>query len=398
MRLARDGDVEGVHQAFDLIARIGAETPDTLDNLATLAVSLHHRRHDETSELLCRRLLEESERVLDKDHVQTLTYLENLAFLNMFQGHLEEAEEHFQRALQSRLASGGCEQSGTLSTLSSLAECLLLRGSGDAARQLIRDHAARLPADNAFQSARPMLARCLSGSGMQLKNEFSAFEAARICYELSLEIEPNSAVTHNNIALLLWVCLNNPGEARDHFRESLRLLPSDGTTHSNYGHLLAQTMNLPAEAAQHFTEARRLSPNEGGILGNYAALLIQQGDLAAAWAVLERSVRLCLPQPDRTMARAYFGAAAVLLLRGGDPSLPLGQLKTLFAHGIDYVPWVVTAMLDALDRKLPRNSYELMRAVADAISHKESLARLEDNPAWRDLKAVPLDAQWPPFR
>ena len=27
MRLARDGDVEGVHQAFDLIARIGAETP-----------------------------------------------------------------------------------------------------------------------------------------------------------------------------------------------------------------------------------------------------------------------------------------------------------------------------------------------------------------------------------
>lgn len=397
MRLARDGDVEGVHQAFDLIARIGAETPDTLDNLATLTVSLHHRHHDETSELLCRRLLEESERVLDKDHVQTLTYLENLAFLNMFQGHLEEAEEHFRRALHSRLEAGGCEQSGTLSTLSSLAECLLLRGSADAARKLIRDHAASLPADNAFQSARHMLARGLSGSGMQLKNEFSAFEASKICYELSLEIDPNSAVTHNNMALLQWVCLDNPGEARDHFRESIRLLPSDGTTQGNYGHLLAQTMNLPTEATQHFKEARRLSPNEGGILGNYAALLIQQGELAAAWTVLERSVRLCLPQPDRTMARAFFGAAAVLLLRGGDPSLPLGQLKTLFAHGIDYVPWVITAMLDALERKMPRNSYDLLKAAADAISHKESLVRLEENPAWRDLKAIPLDAQWPPL-
>jgi hypothetical protein len=123
--------------------------------------------------------------------------------------------------------------------------------------------------------------------------------------------------------------------------------------------------------------------------------MIEQGDLAAAWAMLERSMRLCLSEPTRITARPLFGAVAVLLLRGGDASVPLGQLKKLFADGIEHVPWVVTAMLDALERKLPGDSMGLMRAVSEAIDHKERLGRLEENPVWREVKAVSFDARWP---
>ena len=138
-----------------------------------------------------------------------------------------------------------------------------------------------------------------------------------------------------------------------------------------------------------------LSPNDSGIPANYAALLLQQGDLAKAWSLSERSQRLCLPAPDRTMARPLFCAAAILLLQGHDASVPLGQMKALFAMGIDHVAWVLTALLDELGRKLPRDSFHLMRAISEAISDKQRLGNLEADPMWHAIKAVSFDTPWP---
>jgi len=394
-RLVRDGDIESIHQAFDLISRIGAESPETLDHLASLTVSLHRRHHEEISESLCHRLLEKSEHILGVDHVQTLTYLENLAYLKMHRGKLEDAERLYRRALQGRVNIGGNEQSNTLSTITSLAECLLLQGSIEAAQTLVRELVAKLPVADAFSDARKTLARCLGSTGIELKNEFAAFDASKVCYELSLEIDPKDANAHSLLALLLWVCLHDTATAAEHFEKSLALEPASGNTRSNYAHFLAQTMNDPIQALTHFEKAMSHNPNDSGIPANYAALLLQQGDLAKAWSLSERSWRLCLPTPDRIMARPLFCATALLSLRGQDVSVPLGQLKTLFAHGIDHVPWVLTGTLDVLDRKLTRNLSDLLRALSDAISDKQRLARLEANPAWHEVKAVSFDTPWP---
>ena len=394
-RLERDGDIESVQHAFDLVNRIGAEVPETLDNLASLTMSLHRRHHDEVSESLCERLLEKSEAILGREHVETLGHLETLATLRMCRGKFEDAEFLFRRALQGRLGCCGAEQSNTLVTIARVAECLLLRTSGDAARVLVREFSARLPAHEAFSSARKTLGRCLTSIGMQLKNEFSAFQGAKIAYELALEIDPGYATAHNNMAMLLWGCLGEAGAAADHFRDSVRLNPRDGMTVSNYAHLLAQTLNDPDQARVHFEEALPLSPNEGGILGNYAALLIQAGDLAGAWSYADRARRLCLPDPDRTMARAFFCAAAILLLKKQDAAIPLGQIKALFARGIEHVPWVLTATLDTLDQQLAGESGQLMRAIAGAIDDKNRLVVLEECPSWQAVKPVSLDERWP---
>jgi tetratricopeptide (TPR) repeat protein len=394
-RLDRNGDIESVRHAFDLVTQIGAEVPETLDNLASLTMSLHQRRHDEVSESLCQRLLEKSEAILGPEHVETLGHLESLGLLRMCRGNFEDAERFFRRAFQSRLSSGGTEQANTIVAITKLAECLLLQGSDRAAWELIREFAAKLPADEAFSSARKTLGRTLTTAGMQLKNEFAAFHASRIAYELALEIDPNNATAHNNMAMLLWGCLGEPGGAADHFRHSVRLNPTDGNTLSNYAHLLAQTLNNPEQALVHFEEALPLSPNVGGILGNYAALLIRTGDLARAWNHAERARRLCMPNPDRTIVRSFFCAAAILLLNKRDAVIPLGQIKALFAHGIDHVPWVLTATLQELDRRLSGESAQLMRAIAEAINDRTRVAALEDYSAWRAAQPAAFDERWP---
>ena len=396
-RLAKLGRIADVHEAFDLITRIGAESPDTLDQLASLTACLYHCHHEDVSEALCQRLVEKSERIVGPEHVQTLRYLQNFAFLKMCRGSLEEAERLYRRAFQGRLENGGCQQAHTLGAIGSLAECLLLRGSTDAARNLIREFVPKLPALNAAPAARKALVAVLTGTGMQLKNEFSAFEASRVCYELALEVDPDNATTHNNCALLLWVCLNEAVPAAEEFKQSMELEPDDGLTCGNYAHLLAQTMNDPEQALVRFEEAVRLSPNDGGIPGNFAALSILRRDLAKAWDQAERSMRLCLPYPDRIMARPLFCAAALLLLQGRDASVPFGQLKTLFTEGILHVPWVLTATAAMLGRELDAVTSRLMTAILHAICDKSGLKSLIADPTWSAITPVALDTPWPPY-
>jgi Tfp pilus assembly protein PilF len=262
---------------------------------------------------------------------------------------------------------------------------------------LIREFFAKLPVTEAFSSAQKMLARCLRTTGQRLKNEFSAFDASKCIYGLSLEIDPTSAATHNNMALLLWVCLHDATAAADHFKESLNLDPTDGNTHSNFAHLLAQTQQEPTQTLDHFEKAMSLNPNDSGIPANYAAFLIQQGDLTKSWDLSKRSMRLCLPEPDRTMARALFCAAAILLLRGRDASIPFGQMKTLFADGIDHAPWVLTATLDVLERHLGGDSSHIMRTISAAISDKKGLETLEANPTWQAIRPDSFGTCWPEF-
>ena len=395
VRLSREDDIEAIHQAFELIDRIGAESPDTLDHLATLTVSLHSRHHEDVSETLCRRLIEKSEKILGPEHNQTLTYLENLAHYAMHRGNLQEAERLFHQAFDSRVKTMGVEQSNTLAMASALTECLLLQDDVSAAQEFIRDLTGQLPADTSYSSARSLLARHLASIGIDLKNEFAQYAASRACYELALEIDPNNAGTHNNMAMLLWVCLHDPAAAAEYFKKSLTLNPDDGNTHSNYATLLSQTLNHPEQAGLHFDKASSLNPNLSAIPANYAAFHLLQGDLTRAWNLSQRAMQLCLPAPDRIMARPLFIAASILLLREKDASVPLGQLKTLFSRGIDHVTWVITALQEMLNRQLPPESGQLMHAVFDAMGDGTKLEALDALPAWQAIHLVPFDAPWP---
>jgi len=394
-RLSRKDDIEEIQQAFDLINQIGAESPDTLDHLAGLTVSLHSRHHEDVSDSLCRRLIEKSTRILGPQHNQTLTYLENLAHYTMDRGNLQEAERLYRQSLQSRMNAEGINENNTLAIAASLTECLLLQDAVQAAQDFFREFTGKLPADTSFSSARIVLARNLASIGIDLKNEFSKYDAAKVCYDLSIEIDPDNSSTYNNMALLSWVCLHDAMAAAEYFTKSLALNPKDGNTHGNYATLLAQTLNDPAQALVHFEKACSLSPNVTSIPANFAAFLLLQGDMTRAWNLSQRAMRLCLPDPDRFMVRPLFLSAVMLVLRGKDPTVPLGQLKTLFNRGIDHVTWVITALLDMLNRQLPPESRPLFNAIADANSDCKQLKALEADPVWKEIRPVPLDSSWP---
>lgn len=399
--VARDADVAEARTAFDLITEIGAESPKTLDQLASLTVALHNRHHDTIAELLSERLVEISERTLGSKHIQSLTYVENLAHYKVHLGKFEESERLYRSAFQSRMETLGLEQFGTLSDLVELTKCLLLGGSVDQARDLVRKTVPKLSSSDAFTSSRKFLAASLTSVGMELKNEFATFEESKICYEISLEVDAENATTYNNMAALLWTCLGDPDRAVEHFRHSLTLKPNDGITESNYGHLLAQTLVTPEEAIAHFEKAITLAPNNATPPANYAAMLLLQGKLKEAWHMASRSMKLCLPHPDRIMIRPLFCATAILLLRQKKKNVrievarvPLGQIKQLLTRGIDHVPWVITALLEELRRNLPPDLSDLMEAISAAVDSKENLKALEGNPTWKSVVPISFETAW----
>jgi tetratricopeptide (TPR) repeat protein len=393
--LGKSDDLESVREAFDLITQIGADSPETLDNLASLTITLHHRRLDETSETLCQLLLERAERILGSEHVQTYTYLGNLAFLKMYRNKFEEASSLFQRALQTHLRESGHDDFGSISAVAQVAECLLMQDRTDEARQLICDFAEKLPEADGQTSPRKTLAEVLNAAGIRQKNEFARYEAARTCYELSLEFNPDQAVIHSNFALLLWACLDACDEADRHFRRSLEINDRSYNTHSIYGLFLGQTRKDFKRAIEHFESAAKVNRDDAGTLSNHASVLLVCGEAQVAWRLAKRAMRLCQPHPDRIMSRALFNGAAAMLLLGKDPSLPLGQLKTLFAHRIDHAPWIITALLKKLQDELTPDSFALVKAASAAIDNSQQLARLEEVHAWQSIESQSLDISWP---
>lgn len=395
--LEKSDDIDSVREAFNLITQIGADSPETLNHLANLTVTLHRRHLDETSELLCQRLLERAEHILGSDHVQTQRYLENLAFLKMSRNKLEEAKCLFQKALETHVRESGHDDFGSISAVTHMAECLLMQDRADEARQLVRDFADKFPQSQGKGHAKPRktLARVLNLAAIRQKDEFARFEGARTCYELSLEFDPEDSTVHSNFAHLLWACLHAQDDADRHFRRSLEINDGNETAHGLYGLFLGQTREEFQGAIEHFEKAKAINPNAPATLGNHASVLLVRGEIDAAWQLAKQALRLCQPYPDRIMTRALFVGAAALLLRGKDPSVPFGQLKTLFARRIEHAPWIITALLKKLQRELPADSFALVNAASAAIDDKKQLAQLEQNHAWQSIKAVSLDISWP---
>ncbi|TFH39353.1 MAG: tetratricopeptide repeat protein [ANME-2 cluster archaeon] len=110
---------------------LGKEHPDTLGSVNNLAGLLYSKGDYEGAEPLFRRALEASERVLGKDHPDTLTSVNNLAALLDSKGDYKGAEPLYRRALEglckvSRNMGGADLQLKTF--VNNYAGCLLKMG------------------------------------------------------------------------------------------------------------------------------------------------------------------------------------------------------------------------------------------------------------------------------
>lgn len=394
-RIQRQDDTASLQTAFQLVSDLGGVGIETVSALASFIVMLFRRRLYAESDPLCALVTAKSAACLGKSHANTLLYLQNHAVVKQKLGNLAAAEGLFRLAFERTLAQYGTGHVRTLELMSNLVTCRLRKGEESEAETELRAFLSSLAPESGATSARHFLSMSFNNRALEMKNEYGEYQTARQCYAFGLEAEPTNGRIHANLSLLMWVGLGDINAAEEHFQQSLRLDAGSGGVFSNYGLFLTHAKRDFIKAATHFENAVALSPHEAGIHGNYTTLLVLQGELEKAWVHAKRDMSLCLIAPDRLMARSLFCAAAILLLRGQAPTVPLGQLKRLFNYGIDCAPWVITELLHFLEARLTPDWARLLGKASEAITRKSGLAELKALPLWEAIAPVEFDVPWP---
>ncbi|KAH7117472.1 hypothetical protein EDB81DRAFT_892338 [Dactylonectria macrodidyma] len=117
---------------------LGREHPDTLTSVHILALVLRYQGKYEEAEQMNRRALDASEKVLGREHPDTLMSISNLALVLQYQGKYEEAEQMNRRALDAWEKVLGREHPSTLTSISNLALVLGDQGKYEEAEQMNR--------------------------------------------------------------------------------------------------------------------------------------------------------------------------------------------------------------------------------------------------------------------
>ena len=112
-------------------------------------------------------------------------------------------------------------------------------------------------------------------------------EAARADYQKALELDPNCASAHFNLAVT-FVQAGKFGEAESHYRQALPGRPT-AETHNGLGYVLAR-QGRTDEAVAEFRKAIDVDAKFTPAYNNLADALAQQGKLEEAEHYYERSL------------------------------------------------------------------------------------------------------------
>ncbi|RYO95238.1 hypothetical protein DL764_007723 [Monosporascus ibericus] len=114
------------------------EHPDTLTSMDNLALVLYREGKYEEAERMHRQTLELKEKVLGKTHPDTLASMNNIALILDSQGKFEEAEQMHREVLEIREAVLDREHPDTLTTMNNLANVLNNQGKHEEAERMLR--------------------------------------------------------------------------------------------------------------------------------------------------------------------------------------------------------------------------------------------------------------------
>ncbi|TFH54313.1 MAG: tetratricopeptide repeat protein, partial [Methanothrix sp.] len=318
---------------------LGKEHPDTLTSVNNLAALLYSKGDYKGAEPLLRRALEAQERVLGKDHPNTLTYANNLAELLKSKGDYESAEPLYRRALEGRERVLGQEHPDTLTSVNTLAALLKSKGDYKAAEPLYRralegcervlgqEHpdtltsvnnlAALLKSKGDYKAAEPLLRRALDVRERVLGNE-----------------HPDTLDSVNNLAELFYHKGDYEGAeplCRRALEAQERVLGKDHPNTLTYANNLAALLDSKGDYESAEPLYRRALEVQERVLGkehpdtlmsmnNLAALRKSKGDYEGA----EPRYRRALEGRERVLGNEHpstiisVGSLATLLSSKGD--------------------------------------------------------------------------------
>ncbi len=117
---------------------LGKEHPNTLGSMNSLALVLQNQGEYKEAEQIHRQTLKLRERLLGKEHPDTLVSINNLALVLQYQGNYEEAEQMHRQTLSLTEAVLGKEHPVTLISMSNLAAVLQHQGKYEEAEKIFR--------------------------------------------------------------------------------------------------------------------------------------------------------------------------------------------------------------------------------------------------------------------
>jgi tetratricopeptide (TPR) repeat protein len=201
------------------------------------------------------------------------------------QGRLDEAIEHFQKALE--IYPNYPEYHNNIGV------ALLRKGQVDEA--VVH-----------FQKAleiRPDYAEFHYDLGIALVQKGQVDEAMAH-YQKAIQLKPDYADAHNNLANML-AKKGQFAEAIAHYQKAIELNPDSAEAHYNLGAVFGVRERL-AEAVEQYGKAIQLKPDYADAHGNLANVLAAQGRLVEAMPEYRRTLELV---PDSAQAHFRYGQA-----------------------------------------------------------------------------------------
>jgi len=175
----------------------------------------------------------------------------NLGLLLSNQGRIEEAMEHYQKAIQIN--------PNYSDALNSLGIALAAKGWFDEAIENFRKTIQIDPNDF----------KALNNLGIALANK-GRFDEAMENYYKAIQINPNYAEAQNNLGTAL-AAKGRFDEAMEQFRKAIQINPNYAKAQNNLGVALAN-MGRPVEAMEQFRKAIQINPNYTEAINNLARL------------------------------------------------------------------------------------------------------------------------------
>ena len=187
---------------------LGKEHPDTLTSIHKLAFVLSEQGSYKEAEQIHRQALALIETVLGKEHPHTLTSMNNLALVLSEQGSYKEAEQIHRQALALIETVLGKEHPHTLTSMNNLALVLSEQGSYKEAEQIHRQALALI--ETVLGKEHPHTLTSMNNLALVLSEQGSYKEAEQIHRQALALIEtvlgkehPHTLTSMNNLALVL---------------------------------------------------------------------------------------------------------------------------------------------------------------------------------------------------
>ncbi len=225
---------------------------------------------------------------------------------------------------------------------------------------------------------------------IQFKNEYNDYNRAEECYLKTLEINPNSSNTYSNYALLLSSVKKEDDLAEKYYLKALEFDPKNDVAFGNYAFFLQNVRRKLSEAEICYQEALRLNPNDRCTYSNYASLKLIQGDFKEAKRLASISLKMCIPSPNRFMARALFCLIIIRMFECKYFDDLVGNMKFLFDYGIEHVPWDNRELIVFIRKLLNQQEFNFLSTIFNTINDYTCMEKLVAQSEWDEIGPLPF--------